>query len=258
MILRTIRTTPIIPWYNTVVEIPVEYDGSSPNLKVMICWSDPAYHEETAAPFTSGVMNPELGPYDLATQRLVNDVDLTVVGPDGTTHRPWILNPAAPLEPARFAGAGETNTRDNVEQVVIKQPVAGEYLIRVTHKDRLFQLSPVDPNLSEHSDDFALETGAGQAISVAVSGNEIGSFKRPELEFVPGSPSETAILTLATFYVKGFVGLRYQMQRSADLETWVNVDAPFHLSQSVEIKTAAHTIEDGQFYRVREISPTNN
>jgi hypothetical protein len=36
------------------------------------------------------------------------------------------------------------------------------------------------------------------------------------------------------------------------------VDAPFHLSQSVEIKTAAHTIEDGQFYRVREISPTNN
>jgi hypothetical protein len=112
--------------------------------------------------------------------------------------------------------------------------------------------------LNDFSSDFALETGVGQAISVAVSGNETGSFKRPELEFVPRSPSETGILTLATFYVKGFVGLRYQMQRSADLETWVNVDAPFHLSQSVEIKTAAHTIEDGQFYRVREISPTNN
>ena len=45
----------------------------------------------------------------------------------------------------------------------------------------------------EVGDDFALETGAGQAISVAVSGNESGSFKRPKLEFVSGSPSETGI-----------------------------------------------------------------
>ena len=243
---------------NTVVEIPIQFDGTSGEMKVMICWSDPAFHGQVQAAFSSGVMNPDEGPYDLDTQRLVNDLDLWVEGPGGTTYRPWVLDPEHPLNPATVAELGETNTRDNVEQVVISNPVAGDYIVKISHKGRLYQLNPVDPAETGPDDDFLLETGEGQAVSLVVSGNEIGSFKRPELVFVPGSHGETSVSTLATFLVDGFVGLRYQLQRSADLQTWTDVDAPFHLSQPVEVKTVIHPIEEGHFYRVREISPTNN
>jgi hypothetical protein len=40
--------------------------------------------------------------------------------------------------------------------------------------------------LNDFSSDFALETGAGQAISVAVSGNEIGSFNTRNWSSFPG------------------------------------------------------------------------
>ena len=243
---------------NTVVEIPIQFDGTSGEMKVMICWSDPAFHGQVQAAFSSGVMNPDEGPYDLDTQRLVNDLDLWVEGPNGTIYRPWVLDPEHPLNPATVAGLGETNTRDNVEQVVISNPVAGDYIVKVSHKGRLYQLNPVDPAATGPADDFLLETGEGQAVSLVVTGNEIGSFKRPELVFVPGSHGETPVSTLGTFLVEGFVGLRYQLQRSADLQTWTDVDAPFHLSQPVEVKTVIHPIEDGSFYRVCEISPTNN
>ena len=106
----------------------------------------------------------------------------------------------------------ESNTRDNVEQVVISNPVAGDYIVKISHQGRLYQLNPVDPAETGPDDDFLLETGEGQAVSLIVSGNEIGSFKRPELVFVPGSHGETSVSTLATFLVDGFVGLRYQLQ----------------------------------------------
>ncbi len=243
---------------NTVVEIPIQYDGSSGEMKVMICWSDPAFHGEVQAAFSSGVMNPEVGPYDLDTQRLVNDLDLWVEGPNGTIYRPWVLDPENPLNPATVAGVNETNTRDNVEQVIIPNPVAGDYIVKVSHKRRLYQLNPADPTAVGPGDDFLLETGEGQAVSLVVSGNEIGSFKRPELVFVPSSHGETSVSTLATFLVDGFVGLRYQLQKSVDLQSWTDVDAPFHLTQPVEVKSVIHPIEEGHFYRVREISPTNN
>ena len=79
-------------------------DGTLP-IRVTVCWTDPA-----AAPL-SGLDNPEL--------RLVNDLDLRVVGPGGITNFPYVLDPANPSSNA-FAG---DNFRDNVEQVWIEEPV---------------------------------------------------------------------------------------------------------------------------------------
>ena len=64
---------------------------------------------------------------------LVNDLDLRVS--DGaTTFFPWKLDVN---NPANAATKGD-NTKDNVEQVVIENPVAGkEYTITVSHKGDL-------------------------------------------------------------------------------------------------------------------------
>jgi hypothetical protein len=63
-----------------------------------------------------------------ASQQLVNDLDLTVVGPDSTVHYPWSLDPANPGNPATI-GADHLN---NQEQVVVGNPAAGTWTVRVT------------------------------------------------------------------------------------------------------------------------------
>ena len=60
---------------------------------------------------------------------LVNDLDLELVAPDGsTTHYPFSLDPA---NPERTATATGPNTRDNQEQIVVKNPTAGLWTVRV-------------------------------------------------------------------------------------------------------------------------------
>lgn len=56
---------------------------------------------------------------DDPTSRLIHDLDLRGIGPDGTTvYYPYILNPAEPTVPAKTGD----NTRDNVEQVCLLTP----------------------------------------------------------------------------------------------------------------------------------------
>lgn len=66
--------------------------------------------------------------------RLVNDLDLRIISPSGTTNFPWILNPSSPSTPATTGD----NFRDNVEQVYISDPgESGLYTILITHKGTL-------------------------------------------------------------------------------------------------------------------------
>ena len=97
----------------------IESDGFSP-LKVTIAWIDPA----------GTPVAPALDPEDLM---LVNDLDLRIIGPDGTEYLPWILDPS---RPSNRAQRGD-NFRDNVEQVEILTPAAGLYTIQVKHKGNL-------------------------------------------------------------------------------------------------------------------------
>jgi PKD repeat protein len=63
---------------------------------------------------------------------LVNDLDMVVTAPDGSTKMPWVLDETA--DPA-LLDLPATNGEDhlnNVEQVVFDNPIAGDYTIDVT------------------------------------------------------------------------------------------------------------------------------
>jgi hypothetical protein len=79
-------------------------------LRVSLAWDDYA-----AAAYTSGA--------------LVNDLVLEVVAPDGSSvYYPWVLSPGSPYQPA----ATGVNDVDNQEQVVVPNPAAGTWTVRVT------------------------------------------------------------------------------------------------------------------------------
>ncbi len=81
---------------STVESVPA---GSA--LRVVLAWSDPPAGVNT-------------GGLDDATPALVHDLDLSLIAPDGTTFRPWSLDPGDPMGPATASGP---NTRDNLEVV---------------------------------------------------------------------------------------------------------------------------------------------
>ena len=94
-------------------------------LKATISWIDPA-----AVPFTT---DNDL--QNNTTSRLVNDLDLRIIDTTtNTTYHPWKLNVASPMDNATKGD----NTVDNVEQVLIENPVAGRtYRIEVSNKGTL-------------------------------------------------------------------------------------------------------------------------
>lgn len=92
--------------------------GSGDQLKVTLAWMDPAANVPAKA-------------LNSRTSMLVNDLDVRVINVNtGTVYRPWTLDPA---NPTAAATTGD-NRVDNVEQVVINNPVAGNYIVRITHK----------------------------------------------------------------------------------------------------------------------------
>jgi len=126
----------------------ITYNGDGP-LKATIAWTDPA---DDPQPFTMPV--------------LINDLDLRITDSQGNTFYPWRL---ADTFEAPALNDGD-NSVDNIEQVFIADPVAGEeYTITVTHKDQL-------------------ENGS-QDFSIAVSGTEPLSVDNHELTGVTLYPN---------------------------------------------------------------------
>lgn len=96
-------------------------DGTQP-LKVTMAWNDPA---RNATPY---MLNG-------STKALVNDLDVRLVRlGDSTATLPWTLaglgNPSA-------GAIRADNDRDNVEQIVLDNPIPGMYEVRVSHKGNL-------------------------------------------------------------------------------------------------------------------------
>jgi hypothetical protein len=87
-------------------------------LRVTLAWTDPP------------------GPPGDGSQRaLVNDLDLTLVGPDGSVFFPWTLDPLDPLAPAART---HKNDRDNLEVIDVETPhQAGVFHVRVRAPDKL-------------------------------------------------------------------------------------------------------------------------
>jgi hypothetical protein len=97
----------------------VNSNGINP-IRVTICWTDPPASALTGLDNT----NP----------RLINDLDLRILGPGGSPiYYPYVLDPA---NPSVTATTGD-NVLDNVEQVYIISPTEGTYTIEITHKDTL-------------------------------------------------------------------------------------------------------------------------
>src|SRR5690606_4364382 len=78
--------------------------------KIMLYWND-----APAAP--------------LSAQTLVNNLDLQIISPSGNTLLPWVLNPDPNFvdDPASIG----VDSRNNVEQITINQPAAGNYTIKI-------------------------------------------------------------------------------------------------------------------------------
>lgn len=95
--------------------------GAEP-LRITIAWTDP---EAQPLPIDQAVLNNR-------TPRLINDLDLRVS--DGAnSFLPWVLNPNNPMS---FATRAD-NVLDNIEQVVITNPVPGRtYTITISHKNQ--------------------------------------------------------------------------------------------------------------------------
>ena len=93
-------------------------NGNEP-VRVTLCWTDPPASEITV--------------HDFREARLINDLDLKVVGPDGT-YWPYKLSYADPT--ANATATGENNV-DNVEQVYVATPLAGQYTVTVNYDGAL-------------------------------------------------------------------------------------------------------------------------
>ncbi len=99
------------------VTLTASSDGWTP-LRVTLAWTDPP----GTAPMVA------VDPLDLM---LVNDLDVTLTSMvTGQVEHPWVLDGA---DPTRAADTG-INDRDNIEQVLVEAPTAGDYLVTVNHQ----------------------------------------------------------------------------------------------------------------------------
>ncbi|CAG4988935.1 hypothetical protein DYBT9275_00189 [Dyadobacter sp. CECT 9275] len=97
-------------YHGDTKEFTITIPANSAQVKVMLYWNDPA-----AAVFSS--------------QNLVNNLDLKVRNPSGNTVLPLVLS-TDPTKLALLAAPGVDNV-NNIEQVVINNPVEGTYTISV-------------------------------------------------------------------------------------------------------------------------------
>lgn len=194
-------------------------------LKVTLAWNDPDCQtfDEPDLDLDSGI-GPNSG-----NRRLVHDLDLRVrrLNAEGEViaeYEPWILDPANPAVPATQGD----NVRDNVEQVLITTPAAGEYEVVVTAKNPLTTI---------------------QRISLVITGNDS--------QWSAASSQNSLTQTQANEFAASFgtiPGKDYQLEYSTDLESWSVVDYPFVASRD---RTHLLVTSSGPrgFWRLRDLNP---
>jgi hypothetical protein len=82
-------------------------------LKLTLCWTDPA---ATAN----------------APKALINDLDLELVNNgNGQVWQPWVLSPVPIIDSLQLPAVRKKDTLNNIEQITIDNPAAGNYTVRV-------------------------------------------------------------------------------------------------------------------------------
>lgn len=146
------------------------WDGVSP-IRATMCWTDPA-----------GVATST---HDLRSSRLINDLDLKIIAPDGTQHYPFVMPFVGTWTVASMSENAATgvNSTDNVEQVLIQNPgQSGTWQVVIDHKGNLTNnqqtYSLVTTGLSAAPLSMEVARG-GSPINVGtadgVSGTSVGS-----------------------------------------------------------------------------------
>jgi hypothetical protein len=163
---------------------------------------------------------------------LVNDLDLRVVTPSGTTNLPWVLNRNAPTNAAT---TGDNNV-DNVEQVSIPNPTNGTYQIRVTHKGNLLN----DLGQTNY-----------QNVSVLLSGNVAQPPILPKVTAL----SALTISNLAAIKWASEVGRVYRVQSRTNLVSgsWQYVSGELSATKTNTAFSAAIAGAPNQFYRIVQV-----
>lgn len=201
------------------IQFPIVSAGTNA-LKVTICWTDPA-----------GLPNVFTN-LNNATPRLVNDLDLRIISPSGTTNLPWVLNPDLTNRTAAARAAVATtgdDARNNVEQVYIPSPASGTYTVKVSHKGTI--------------------SGGSQWVSILVSGNVPQA--APPLAF--NQIIQVGTNSMAVGW-PAVVGQQYQLQGNIDLGTtnWVNLGGIVNARLTNVVTTVAMT-NSMQFYKLNQI-----
>ncbi len=193
---------------------------------------------------------------------LVNDLNLylaryttvtnsnTNINTSITRYRPWVLDPA---NPARAARRGY-NSRDNVEQVVVENPITnGVYEVNVTKRGgrgRLtFPLRPVTGSAMAYTNQAVW---TNQWVSLLISGN--APQPEPALE-ITDDLGETNFISLRWSSVVGRV---YQVQCQTNIvfsEGWLPASgeiAATRTNTAVRLPLL-HTNAPSCFYRIRRV-----
>lgn len=109
----------------STLNYPFVWDGIGP-IRATLCWTDPAGTATTTS--------------DLRSPRLVNNLQLKLIAPDGSEHFPFVMPFVGTWTQASMdlpATTGINNT-DNVEQVLVSSPgVAGTWQAVVTYSGTL-------------------------------------------------------------------------------------------------------------------------
>ncbi len=167
---------------------------------------------------------PSLNPTNLV---LINDLDLRLIGPSGTTNFPWVLNPASP---SSAATTGD-NFRDNVEQVLIASPVDGMYSVKVNHKGAL--------------------SNGWQDVSILISGNL--PLEKPELAIVDVN---RLLAPTNTLEWPSVVGQFYRVQSTTSLidGAWTDLTGDISaLRTNIVYGAETNPEPDVLFFRVNEV-----
>lgn len=101
------------------------WDGSSP-IKATLSWTDPAGNATSTS--------------DLRSPRLINNLNLKIMGPGGTEYLPFVMPFVGTWTQASMNSPATTGTNntDNVEQVLIPAPATtGTYHVIVSHSGNL-------------------------------------------------------------------------------------------------------------------------
>ncbi|MBO9199059.1 MULTISPECIES: S8 family serine peptidase [Niastella] len=173
-------------------------------IKILLHWNDPS-----AFPY--------------AATTLVNDLDLTVTGSDAILHRPLILDPSSGN--VNNVAVEGVDSRNNIEQVVINNPPAGNFSVTVTGtavpwgpQDFVVTYQVIAPTINlmypfggetlvpgegeyirwsafdGDTNPFTIEYSLNNGGSWTTIDNNVAATARTYLWTVPSSPSATALV----------------------------------------------------------------